>query len=255
MPDDTPVGNQDLQFDRVISETGSRSSFDAPVVECANCHEPIHTTYYDIDGKPCCERCRLAIESFAETPTGVGRFMAAGAFGIGAGIVGAAIYYAVIAIAHVEIGIVAILIGYMVGYAVRKGAAGRGGLRFQILAVVLTYGSVALAYTPVAIQGMRTSRNAAKSATGEASTASADRDRHAAVQPPSAGGFVLALAIVAGFIAVLPVLVVFGSLPSGLISGFIIFIGMKQAWKMTGALHLEVMGPYRVGAPSTVTSV
>ena len=46
----------------------------------------------------------------------------------------------------------------------------------------------------------------------------------------------------------LPVLVVFGSLPSGLISAFIIFIGMRQAWKMTGALVVRVAGPYRVGA-------
>ena len=58
--------------------------------------------------------------------------VAAGALGLGAGIVGAAIYYAVIAITHLEIGIVAILIGYMVGRAVRKGARGHGGLRFQI---------------------------------------------------------------------------------------------------------------------------
>ena len=59
-------------------------------------------------------------------------------FGLGAALAGAAIYYAVIAITHFEIGLVAILIGYMVGYAVRKGAGGRGGLRFQILAALLT---------------------------------------------------------------------------------------------------------------------
>jgi hypothetical protein len=55
----------------------------------------------------------------------------AGVFGLGAGIVGAVIYYAVIAITNFEIGLVAILIGYMVGQAVRKGARGRGGLRFS----------------------------------------------------------------------------------------------------------------------------
>ena len=64
----------------------------------------------------------------------------------------AAIYFAVIALAHLEIGIVAILIGYMVGYAIRKGARGRGGLRFQVMAVALTYLSVAIAYTPLAVK-------------------------------------------------------------------------------------------------------
>src|SRR5258708_3197232 len=81
-------------------------------------------------------------------------------FGFGAGGVGAAIYYGVIAIAPLEIGIVAILIGYMVGYSVRKGADGRGGRRFQVLAAVLTYCSVALAYAPLAVQQAREAKAA-----------------------------------------------------------------------------------------------
>ena len=43
-------------------------------------------------------------------------------------------------------------------------------------------------------------------------------------------------------------LVVAGSFPSGLISAFIIFIGMRQAWQMTGVPLLKILGPYRVGA-------
>jgi hypothetical protein len=58
----------------------------------------------------------------------------------------------------------------------------------------------------------------------------------------------LALAILLAFIAALPVIVVVGSLPSGLISAFIIFIGMRQAWRMTGVPLLQILGPYRVGA-------
>jgi hypothetical protein len=46
----------------------------------------------------------------------------------------------------------------------------------------------------------------------------------------------------------LPVLSVFGSMPSGLISGAIIAFGMHQAWQMTAAPHLNVSGPYRIGA-------
>ena len=41
----------------------------------------------------------------------------------------------------------------MVGWAIRKGTAGRGGRRFQILAAVLTYWAVGLAYTPLAFKG------------------------------------------------------------------------------------------------------
>jgi hypothetical protein len=122
-------------------------------------------------------RCQDAAKSF--------RLIIAGCSRLGAGVVGAGIYYAVIAIAHVEVGIVAILIGYMVGYAVRKGARGRGGLRFQVVAVALTYASVALAYAPIAVKGLA----------------------------PGVGASVFLMAL----IAALPVMVVLGSFQSGLI--------------------------------------
>jgi hypothetical protein len=99
---------------------------DAPAVSCGASHQSIPTAYFQVNGLLCCGRCRTALETFAETPRGTRPFLIAGAFGLGAGIVGAAVYYAVIAIAHLEIGLVAILIGYMVGRAVRKGAGGRG---------------------------------------------------------------------------------------------------------------------------------
>src|SRR4029077_2464037 len=165
----------------------------------------------------------------------------------GAGIVGAAIYYAVIAIAHLEIGIVAILIGYMVGYSVRKGTQGRGGRRFQVLAAVLTYLSVAGAYAPLAIQQAMADRPAQQSAAVSSSgNGLSTPDSAKPAQPrPRSRRPLLSLVVLSGLLVALPVLVVFGSLPSGLISAFIIFIGMRQAWKMTGALVVRVAGPYR----------
>src|SRR2546427_9516885 len=113
----------------------------------------------------------------------------AGIFGLGAGVIGAIIYYAVMAIAHLEIGIVAILIGYMVGYAVRKGARGRGGRRFQVLAVALTYASVALAYTPIAVkQAIDANRQKASASTTRIDSndvATTDSSRAATTTKPS----------------------------------------------------------------------
>jgi hypothetical protein len=60
--------------------------------------------------------------------------------------------------------------------------------------------------------------------------------------------------ILGGIMIALPVLVVIGSMPSGLISAFIIFIGMRQAWKMTEAAVLKIHGPYRVGAAKPAIS-
>jgi hypothetical protein len=192
------------------------------------------------------------VEAQASTPQGWTFMARAGLFGLGAAVAGAAIYYAVIALANLEVGFVAILIGYMVGYAVRKGAGAQGGRRFQILAVALTYWAVGLAYTPLALMGP--DANEQKSAT----TASANSSGAPAVSPaaplpaeenstPSRGGFLVGLAILFGFIFALPVMVIVGSMPSGVISAFIILIGMRQAWQMTAAATLNVDGPFRIG--------
>jgi hypothetical protein len=188
--------------------------------------------------------------------------MTAGVFGLGAGIVGAAIYYAVIAIANLEIGIVAILIGYMVGYAVRKGAGGRGGRRFQVLAVALTYLSVALAYTPLAVkQAIDGDRDTATTAAAPASGDDGHAARPAtdsgpvATPKPSGRRALMMVVFLLAIVAALPVMVVVGSLPSGLISAFIIFIGMRQAWRMTGTPVLQILGPYRVGPAATTSAL
>src|SRR5712691_4213710 len=174
---DTRVGSEELQFDRVITESTSSAPPSTLAVICAVCQTPIETEYFDVNRSVLCSRCRTVAESAAETPQGIVPLMTAGVYGLVAGVLGAGIYYAVIAIAHLEIGIVAILIGYMVGYAVRKGARGRGGRRFQVLAVALTYASVALAYTPIAVKQAIDERNAQKAS---GSTTSSNGNRVAA---------------------------------------------------------------------------
>ena len=52
-----------------------------------------------------------------------------------------------------EIGLIAIVVGLMVGVAVRKGSKGRGGWFYQTLAVVLTYGCICAQYMPDIVQG------------------------------------------------------------------------------------------------------
>jgi hypothetical protein len=254
---DARVGSDELQFDRVIAESTSSAPPSTPAVVCAVCQTPIETEYFDVNRSILCNGCRRVAESAAETPRGIGPLMTAGVYGLVAGVLGAVVYYAVIAIAHLEIGIVAILIGYMVGYAVRTGAHGRGALRFQVLAVALTYASIALAYAPIvvkqAISADLGAQHAPAASTGtNGSTTDATVSGRAA-KKPSGRRLALAFVFLAALIAALPVLAVFGSFPSGLISAFIIFIGMRQAWRMTGAPRLQILGPYRVGAAPAAT--
>jgi hypothetical protein len=112
---------------------------------------------------------------------------------------------------------------------------------------------VALAYTPViVIQAVRSDRVAQQSG------AAARQGATPAPRPesePRPASRILALGTLLGFIAVLPVLVIWSSFPFGAISAFILFIGMRQAWQMTRPLQIEIYGPYQVGAHSLAQSV
>lgn len=252
-----------LQFDRVVSRSAAPGQ-DAAAT-CKACGTAINTGYYQINGHVACASCRVRALNSAKTPGGITPLLVASLFGLGAGIVGAAIYYAVIALANLEIGIVAILIGYMVGYMVRKGAGGKGGRRFQIIALILTYWSVGLAYSPLAFKefaakegkkavaatdSARASRpdsGAAASAVDTSLTGTAP-GRSTKAKSMTSGAFLIGIGAILLLTFALPFIVVLGSLPSGLLSGIIIGIGLRQAWRMTGAPRLNVSGPYKVGA-------
>ncbi|MGQ0640811.1 MAG: hypothetical protein ACT4P6_08605 [Gemmatimonadaceae bacterium] len=257
MPSNDKPGNDELQFDRVSASGESAAPRDAIV--CAACAAAVRTWYYDVDGAPHCAGCKQKVERSNGPVRDWGLTFRAGAFGFGAAIAGAIIYYGVIAITNFEIGIVALLIGWMVGFSIRKGANGRGGRRLQVAGAALTYFAVALAYMPLVIKG---AAEKAKVATQE-SAVSADSTQESSAEPnavadpdaallstPAADAKVHPIFAVGALVALtfaLPVMVVFGTLPSGLISALIIGIGMRQAWTMTRASDMTIGGPFKVG--------
>jgi hypothetical protein len=258
-----PDGAGELQFEHVKPlTTPSVTGAAAKGVTCVGCERPLDRDYFDVNGQVTCQTCSEAFARHAETPRGPGALGRAGLFGFVAALLGAALYFAVIAITHLEVGLVAIAIGYMVGYAVRRGTHGRGGRRFQILALVLTYWSVGLAYSSLAIQELVASQDGTASAAasiapgpGEPSAATpapAPRPTGADTGADDAGDGRLWFGVLQllAFTLAFPVMVVAGSLPGSLISAAIIAFGMRQAWQMTGAPRFEISGPYRIGSPS-----
>ena len=264
-------GADDLQFDRAIDPDAATG---APV--CAKCSAAIRMYYYHVDGETTCSSCKQALDRANGGGARSGGMLKAILYGLGAAVAGAIIYYSVMEYLDLEIGYVAILIGFMVGYAVRAAVAGRGGRRFQLLAAGLTYFAVALAYTPFSIRGFEEAANEEATADSSAIVADVDTDASAVADdaaadqttaaddatndgvnvdvataaPASLGVAGVALGIGGGllFVILLPILVIFGSMPSGLISALIIAIGMHQAWNMTRALDLNITGPFKVGS-------
>ena len=284
-PDPTPPKPDDpLQFDRV--STGKPG--DAPpggAVICSSCKKPIADVYYHIGGKPICASCREKavneISAWQARGRGGSAAFRAVVYGVGAMVAGAFIYWAVMAYLNLEIGIVAILIGWMVGYMIRKATHNLGGRRYQILAVSLTYLAVGLAYTPFAFQEimkgkgsgaqLQTSHRTKKdtvmngktmiivdssallkdSTPVVAETDSSETPDSLAAAPAATKktpSLFFAFGALALLIVALPVIGIIGSMPSGLISALIIGFGLRTAWRMTGEAKIDIRGPFRVGA-------
>ena len=202
-----------LQFDRAVPADAGSGGLVGAVV-CQMCGQQIATQYYQVNGAVLCERCKDIAVAALSTPLSPAAFMRGTLFGVGAAIAGAAIYYGFYVVSDGrEWSLISILIGYMVGAGIRKGAGG-GGRRFQFLAVILTYLSVGLAYTAMMFQ----SRSSA-----------------------------VTLATAAIMVVSLPVVSILRSGVSALLFVIIVGIGLLQAWRMTAASSFTVTGPFNVG--------
>ncbi len=213
MASEEPKGS--LRFDRAEYDEVAPADF-----RCSACGESVWKTYYAVNGQTFCERCKADLEMSASRGSGAARFLKAALLGFGAGAVGAGVWYAVRATTGYELGLIAIGVGFIVGAAVRKGSGGRGGWRYQTLAIFLTYFSIVSTYVPDVMSGFREM---------------AEKEQEAVVVSIP---FVLAIAFAAPFL---------GGVQN--IMGIVIIgIALYEAWKMNRAVPLEITGPHRVGA-------
>jgi hypothetical protein len=258
-PSPQEKASNDLQFN-TVEPVASVSNETVTGPQCVTCQKPIVGTYYTIGDKLLCPECG---EKAKISPSGsrFGRLARAGCFGLAAGLVGAMIWFAIRKIAHVEVGIVAVLVGYMVGKAMQRGSRGQGGLGYQILAVVLTYCCIAANYMPDVFEAFlkmaeehRTAKaqQAKDNGNAEAPDAkAADRPAANAEQLPKAhtsfGGALLALVIVVGFVFAVSLTAPFLGGAENLIGLLIIGFALWEAWKLNARRAVPISGPYQLG--------
>jgi hypothetical protein len=156
--------NPPIQFDRAASKDGAPKG---PGVTCSMCNKSVGDKYYTLGDLPVCTSCKISVERDASKAKRPAIFIKSSVYGLGASIAGAILYYGFYKMFSSQWALVAIACGYMVGYAMRKGANGWGGRRFQLAAAGLTYLSVGMAYIPIALEGAkdRASANAASDST------------------------------------------------------------------------------------------
>lgn len=195
----------DLQFQK------AEFSGDGP--KCASCQAPIETEYYHLSGQVICPRCAERVRSGQQRPPN-SAVLRGLMYGAGMAVACWAGYAAILAITGLEIGLIAIAVGYLVGRAVRTGSNGLGGLRVQLISVALTYLAITFAYIPVIL--------------GQAESWS-----------------ILAIPIVAAMSLALPFLELFESPGSGILGLAIIAFGLLQAWRMAARDERLLMGPYQ----------
>ena len=249
-------GGDDLQFESAEPE-GQKPA--GPV--CAVCQKPIPTYYYEANGQVVCSSCKQKVEASNVSGVAASGFLRATLFGFGAAVAGAAVYFGVRAISGYDLALISILVGFMVGYAVRLGAGGHGGRRYQFLALALTYLAIGSTFIPQAMQelseGVAIPADSTPSlATQERGTTPTGGDQPAARDSASDTTSVkatqvspvLALVVLVALAAALPVLATIAELPSSLIMGLIVGVALHQAWRMNARVIVTFTGPFKVGA-------
>jgi hypothetical protein len=189
-----------------------------PSATCKACGRPLGSTHYRVNGLPTCAECaeqikaRLPQDSHAAFVRGI-------TFGIGGAVLGLVLYVGFAVTTGLVIGFVSLAVGYIVGKAIVMGSKGRGGRRYQVAAVLLTYMAVSLAAVPIAIT-------------------------HA---PPVGFGTALGELTLLGLAS--PFLDL--SNPThGLIGLLILFVGLRIAWRITGQRPVSIVGPVSAAAPA-----
>lgn len=207
-----------------------RAEFDTPQkpeLACGFCKRPIVDRYYQIANRAACERCRASLARELVAGASPKSFLRAFQFGALAAMAGCVVWILISKVTGYELGIVAIGVGVVVGKAVRKGARGIGGPRYQYLAVFLTYSAIALASLPAIFQAIA----------------------HSASQHPSEpSGPVTVLSFLWAWMVLLALAYASPFLGGiqNIMGWFIIAIGLYEAWKFTRAVPIEVLGPFSI---------
>ena len=200
----------EIQFERAEYPAGSAMSG----ASCAGCRRPVSGTYYQVGDKIICEACSRQVLAARGRQLSVRDMLSGVALGTLGGLAGAAVWAIVMIATKYIVGIVAVLVGWLVAAGVKKGSGGRGGNLMRVLAVIITFASIVVAYFPSVLMDLREKPDM-----------------------QGAGGVLLAIvgSIIAPFAGVIPVLLL----------GFALY----QAWKGAAVKWLDVKGPFTLAGP------
>jgi hypothetical protein len=226
---------------------------------CRICSNLISGQYYRVNGQMACENC--ARQASEGQPSDSHAAFARGLLlGVGAALLGLIAYATFTIITGWFLGYIALGVGWFVAKAITKGSNGIGGKRYQIAAVLLTYAAISLASIPILISygikhradGVHRSTSAVQSQPSDASSAPSSQVQQSSPSHTLPPAQKINLTAAVGQLALWGLASPFLQLRSpfqGAIGLFILFIGLRVAWRLTQATPLSVDGPYSVAGP------
>lgn len=228
-----------------------RAEFDEqqPAAACATCATALHGQYYEVNGSMVCTECRGRLQTSADRGTRVSRLGRALGAGVLAAMGGSLLYWAILAVTGYEFGLIAVVVGIGVGKAVNWGSRGKGGWRYQTIAMALTYLAMVSAYVPLLLTefSKQPQTQVQESNLPNSAGSSADAQAVDTAEPTLLDGL-LAFLVLVGFVCALPFLAGIENILGIVILGF----GLYEAWKLNRRVDLVITGPHSIATSQPV---
>jgi len=229
---------------------------------CQYCHQPLADRYFRVNDSMACPTCVEYLRGEMAKDTHPA-FVRAILFGIGAAILGLALYATFAIMTGWVIGYASLAVGWLVGKAMIKGSGGIGGRRYQIAAAALTYAAVSMSAVPIAMhfasesrqkpkveqQSMAPQSSSGASAANQTPTSSGSENQPRPRQRPSLGralGMLTLIGLGSPFLELWET----GPSISWVIGIVILVVGIRIAWRLTAGQSWNILGPFS-NAPQT----
>ena len=229
---------------------------------CKSCNQAISGTYYRINGSLSCDRCTTQLQTQLPKDSHAA-FVRALMFGIGAAILGLIGYAVFTIVTGIMIGYISLAVGWLIGKAMRTGSRGIGGRRYQIAAALFTYAAVSMAAIPIYFSQISKDKASKppQVKTAPANPGALADDAEADDSASSSGGATPAHAakpkmnffMALGMVTLIGLASPFIELQDpfhGAIGLIILFVGIRFAWRQTGAPKIDIVGPFQNRAPT-----
>jgi hypothetical protein len=224
---------------------------------CKSCNKPIRGSYYRVNGSLACSTCVSQLQSQIPRDSHAA-FVRAMIFGFGGALLGLILYSAFGIITGLAIGYLSLAVGYIVGKAIRMGSGGVGGRRYQVAALALTYFAVSMSALPIAIyqiakdaktKPLPVSSTTPAPANGgtvdSGSESSADPDTKVAAKREKPAMNVGKLIGTLLFYGLASPFLELQSPVNGVLGIVILLVGIRIAWRLTGAPKIDILGPFQ----------